>query len=840
MVRNSRVQRRSVKATEEDVELQDVNVDAKVYMACILQGRRIGVAYYDVDTRQMFVLETWEDGSEQFPSVQLIKYQVKPDVIFTSTKMDDTFLAALKLKVGFDHAAVEHAEVHEVRILRSSVFTYQQARHRLAYLWITGMDEDFTDKERLHLLNSFMNLDSEMQVRAAGGLLAVLQQKMLVGASDVEEYKMTPVQIESISELSLNGFLSIDAATHDALQIFQVDKHASSMGIGKEKEGFSLFGLLNKCVTLMGRKLLRLWFLRPILDLDILNDRLDTISVLQCSQEFLKDLQESLKHIRDIPQLLKKISSPSSRTTTKDWLMFSESVGALINIRAMFQVAVSQRQQSQLPLSDLQIVRKILSSINEELVYIKNLVTGVIDFDKTSGEHTAPRIVHGICDELDELKNLHEGLPDFLDKIATLELNRLPQDMAKSGQGTMIYMPQVGYLLRFGVRLHEDVLECLPDFQLAFEGGCEEGFFYRTSKTRELDDMIGDIFHKILDMEQAVLWELEKRLGEFSSTLRQAANVAAEVDCLTALSIVAHEQKYVRPVLTEDNILVISNGRHPLQECTVNTFVPNDAHMTQKGRVCVVSGPNYSGKSIYLKQVALIVFLAHIGSFVPAEKAIVGLTDRIFTRIASKETMAVSQSSFMIDLHQIAIMLRHATSKSLCLIDEFGKGTLTTDGVGLLCSTLKQFSDWELPPKVLACTHFSEVFNPKFLPKSENLAFYTMSILEPDNGQQSSGSIDDIVFLYRLVLGHAVPSYGKHLTLLTIQPESAGVAPEILVRANEILELMTETKNIDRLDSQQTAAKDQRYKTFTEKLLFWDDDKGDTHGFLSQVFSHSS
>ncbi|KAH8942338.1 hypothetical protein BDL97_14G094000 [Sphagnum fallax] len=183
---------------------------------------------------------------------------------------------------------------------------------------------------------------------------------------------------------------------------------------------------------------------------------------------------------------------------------------------------------------------------------------------------------------------------------------------------------------------------------------------------------------------------------------------------------------------------------------------------TCAGRVCVVSGPNYSGKSIYLKQVALIVFLAHIGSFVPAEKAIVGLTDRIFTRIASKETMAVSQSSFMIDLHQIAIMLRHATSKSLCLIDEFGKGTLTTDGVGLLCSTLKQFADWELPPKVLACTHFSEVFNPKFLPKSENLAFYTMSILEPDDGQQSSGSIDDIVFLYRLVLGHAVPSYGVH------------------------------------------------------------------------------
>lgn len=140
------------------------------------------------------------------------------------------------------------------------------------------MEEDSNDRERMLLLNSMMNLDSEMQVRSAGGLLSILEQEMLIDALNDEEYRISPVQIETICELSLDGFLNIDAATHDALQIFQVDKHASLMGIGKAKEGFSLFGLLNKCVTQPGRKLLRLWFLRPILDLSTLNDRLDSVS----------------------------------------------------------------------------------------------------------------------------------------------------------------------------------------------------------------------------------------------------------------------------------------------------------------------------------------------------------------------------------------------------------------------------------------------------------------------------------------------------------------------------------------------------------------------------------
>ncbi|XP_073388426.1 DNA mismatch repair protein MSH5-like isoform X5 [Physcomitrium patens] len=698
--------------------------------------------------------------------------------------MDDTFVTALQKKVK------EEDEPHEVKIVKSSHFSYQQARHRLAYLRVTGMEEDFNDRERMHLLNSMMNLDSEMQVRAAGGLLGILQQEMLIDDMVVEEYRISPLQIGSICELSLNGFLNVDASTHDALHIFQVDKHASSMGIGKAKEGFSLFGLLNKCLTQPGRKLLRyanaafsrLWFLRPILDLSVLNDRLDTVSAFRLSQDLVSALRNTLKGIKDIPRLIKKISSPSSVVTSKDWAVFTQSVSALIHIRAMFEVAVSQRHQSQISLIDLQIVKKVMSQITEDLMYVNSIVAGVIDFDQRCGDSSKTMVAYGVCEELDELKNIFEGLPDFLNQITGVELNDLKLQVG-SEEAAICYIPQVGYLLKFESKmLDEYTLESRPDIQLAFEGGIEGGYFYHTSKTRELDEVIGDILHKILDMEHAILRDLERRVLIYASALRHAADVAAEIDCLVALSTVAHDQKYVRPQLSENNVLMIKAGRaylrcrHPLQECIVNTFVPNDTNIDQSSRINIISGPNYSGKSIYAKQVALIVFLAHIGSFVPAEAAVIGLTDR------------------------------HATSRSLCVIDEFGKGTLVPDGVGLLCATLHHLTTQEEKPKVLACTHFCEVFDENYLPKSQNISFYTMSVLEPDGHKNAVRGVDEIVFLYRLVPGRVVPSYGIHCA------ELAGVPAEILKRCVEISECTKEGRPIERLGTRRTTAMDQIYK----------------------------
>ncbi|KAJ0601903.1 putative DNA mismatch repair protein MutS [Helianthus annuus] len=316
----------------------------------------------------------------------------------------------------------------------------------------------------------------------------------------------------------------------------------------------------------------------------------------------------------------------------------------------------------------------------------------------------------------------------------------------------------------FEEKLDERILEELQDYEFAFsdEDGDVKRFYYRNAKTRELDSLLGDIYHKILDMERAITRDLVSHILEFSMHLLKGINFAAELDCLLSLALVARQNNYVRPILTAEAVLDIRNGRHVLQEMTVDTFIPNDTKIIDQGNVHIITGPNYSGKSIYIKQVALIVFLAHIGSFVPADAAKVGLTDRIFCAMGSK-LMTAEQSTFMIDLHQVGMMLRHATSRSLCLLDEFGKGTLTEDGIGLLGGTIDHFISMYAPPKVLICTHLTQIFVDSHLSQSDKVKYYTMSVLRPDN---SNEALEEIVFLYRLVPGHTLLSYGLHCALL--------------------------------------------------------------------------
>eukprot|EP00249_Psilotum_nudum_P000758 c12865_g1_i2 orf=213-1853(+) len=447
----------------DDLEVIDeINSEAQVYMACILQGHKLGVAYYDANSRELFVLDSWEDGYGEFSFVQLLKHQVQPLVIYTSTKMDESFLAALGRK--------EVSEAPEVKLVKSSIFSYEHAWHRLSFLHVHGMPEDLSHKERTYLLNSMMNLDSEMQVRAAGGLLTMLQEELLVDTIDMKKYETCTIQIQTISEISLDRFLMIDAATHYALQIFQVDKHPSYMGIGKSKEGFSLFGMfVDKCVTSMGRCLLRRWFLRPIIDLDVLNDRLEFISIFWHCDEMVAALYDTLKHVKDIPHLLKKFCSPSSMSTSVDWQQLSKSICSILHIQGIVEVGISQRQHDKDGMLKLATVKKILLLPSDEMLHINDLFSGA---DKS-----------------------------------------------------------------------------------------EEEFFYRTSKTKELDSVLGDIYHKILDMERAILRDLELRVESVSLLLIEAASIAAELDCLLSLTSIAREYNYVRPTLTDGNVLHIKNGR---------------------------------------------------------------------------------------------------------------------------------------------------------------------------------------------------------------------------------------------------------------------------------------
>eukprot|EP00898_Chlorokybus_atmophyticus_P000112 jgi/Chlat1/1100/Chrsp110S00058 len=751
--------RRRIEQLQEEDEEQEEGVDIgqfKVYMACIFQSKSVGMACYDVDTGALQVTESWQDNVQ-----------------------DDS---------------LESLQLSELQFVR-----------------VRGMQDGLSEQEWLHQLNSMLNLSQVQQVRAAGALLSILQKEgIITTAMDADSAES--ISVESISEVSLKDFLTVDATSRAALQIFHKDRHPSAMGIGTAKEGQ--------------------WFLRPVADIDLIEDRLDTVAFLMKAPDLVEALKDCLHHVRDVPRILNRFRSASSRSIARDWAQLLE----------------------------------VARDINDDLVQVHDLINDVIDFEQAAGEGEDTVIAYGLCEELDELKHLYAGLPDFLGQVAQLEMERLPSKLRHhyQKQGTIIaYIPQVGYTMRFeGERLSNEVLGMLPDFQFAFEGNDDEGHgaFYYTSRTRELDDEFGDIYHKILDMESTILRDLESRILERSDSLQNAAMLAAELDCLVSFAVAAKEYHYARPQLVKDNVCRIKGGRclncdidvmvnercilrktlrrHMLQEMVVDTFVPNHTDLSAEGRIQVITGPNCSGKSVYAKQVALIVFLAHIGSFVPADECVIGLTDRIFTRIASQESAVVPQSTFMVDLHQVASMLRHATSRSLCIIDEFGKGTLASNGVGLVCGMLKHLAEREpLPPKVLLCTHFSEVLDPKYLPVTPQLSFRTMSVAEQEEEHSSNTSVTNtvpsIAFLFKLVPGYVAPSFGIHCARLARLPE------DVLKRAAHVLQLEMKGKPVDRLCNADTRLRDELYKRLVRKLKSFDCRNGDVQAFLTDVLEAS-
>lgn len=334
-----------------------------------------------------------------------------------------------------------------------------------------------------------------------------------------------------------------------------------------------------------------------------------------------------------------------------------------------------------------------------------------------------------------------------------------------------------------------------------------------------MDILLGDTQCEITDQETAIMHKLQNAILESYRTLIEVQDLCAELDCLLSLAASATEFNYVRPSVVSERVININGGRHPIQEVCCSPFVPNDTlSNTNNGKMKVLTGPNASGKSVYLKQVALIVYMAHIGSFVPAESAVIGCVDRIFTRIRTMDSVSVGLSTFMIDVNQMSEALRDATERSLVVIDEFGKGTELVDGMALLCSCLSFWIDkGKSCPHVLVSTHFHSIIHQQLLPESPMVKFLTMDSLTEEG---------ELLFLYQLVEGHARSSYASHVAL------QAGLPQEIVKRGKEVSELIRQNKPVYAIDTADTETHFKRSELIVKKFLDLDLETDDLESFL--------
>ncbi|XP_036394605.1 mutS protein homolog 5 [Megalops cyprinoides] len=757
---------------------------SQVYISVLVHHGKVGLSFYDSrDYILHYMPDTVDDHDLQL--LDRVLKEVCPSVFITSAKQERSMAQFTKaLSTNSDYKP-------EIVLYPSAEFGLEVSRQRLLSAHLPFLPSSITEKERIPYLSSCLPFDCTLMLRSVGALLKCLDRRR-VGV-ELEDSSVG-VPILQFQIYTLKDVVHVDKDTYSVLQIFKSEPHPSVYKLQSgEKEGLSLYGILNRCRCKFGSRLLRQWFLRPTRDLSVLSRRQEVVRFFTSprNSDTVSTLQGCLRNIRSIPTLLHRMSL--SHTKVSDWQCLYKTVYSAVCIRDTIR---------SLP-QTIQLFQEISEGFTEDLYYIASLISKVVDFEASLAENRFT-IKPNVDPAIDEKKRRMMGLSDFLTDVARKELENLDPRIRSC---CVIYIPLIGFLLsvpRLPWMIEKEDFE----FEgLDFMFLSEERLHYRSERTKELDDMLGDLHCDIRDMEMAVMTQLQAAALQRSGCLYAVLRLCAELDCLMALARASQEHGYCSPKMTPHGRLSLTQARHPLLELCSPVFVPNPLLSSEaEGKVKVLTGPNSSGKSIYLKQVGLIVFMALIGSDVPAKEAEIGLIDSIFTRMQSRESVSVGLSTFMIDLNQMAHCLNNSSGNSLVLIDEFGKGTNTVDGLSLLASCL---SHWlkKAPaqcPHVLLATNFHSLLQLGLLPRSSLLSLLTL---------ETAVDGDELVFLYQLREGVCQSSFAANIATL------AGLPRAVVQRGVEVSELYRAGKTIKRVDQLSTEEQTNRCLKVVERFL---------------------
>ena len=591
-----------------------------------------------------------------------------------------------------------------------------------------------TLKEHFHV-NTLEGLgiqDYDSGVIASGALFLYLQ----------ETQKSALSHMAGIRPYAAEKYMLIDSSSRRNLELVETLRE-------KNKRG-SLLWVLDKTKTAMGARTLRSYVEQPLIDAQEINRRLEALEELNKSPMLRDEIREYLNPIYDLERLISRISYQSANP--RDLVAFASSLEMLPHIRQILKdfktPLLTELYEDMDPLED--IAALIKSAIVEE---------------PPLAQKDGGIIREGYHEDVDKFRRSRTDGKKWLTELEAREKER-----------TGIKNLKIKYNRVFGYSLEvtNSFKELVPENYIRKQT-LTNAERYITQELKDLEDLILGAEDKLYALEYELFCEVRDKVGAEVVRIQKTAKAVAALDVFASLALVAQRNNYVRPKINESGVLDIKNGRHPVVEQMIehDMFIANDTYLdNQKKRVSIITGPNMAGKSTYMRQTALIVLMAQIGSFVPADKANIGIVDRIFTRVGASDDLASGQSTFMVEMTEVANILRNATAKSLLILDEIGRGTSTFDGLSIAWAVIEHISNTRLlGAKTLFATHYHEL--TELEGKIDNVNNYCIAVKEKG---------DDIVFLRKIVKGGADRSYGIQVAKL------AGVPESVTTRAREIAE----------------------------------------------------
>lgn len=590
----------------------------------------------------------------------------------------------------------------------------------------------------------------------------------------IEETQKSNInQINNIKKYEIEKYMQLDITTRKNLEILEANRE-------KTKKG-SLLWALDETVTAMGGRQLRHWIEAPLLDIVEIKKRQDVVEILVNNNLLRDDIQDVLKTVYDIERIISKVVT--SNVNARELLSLKNSLENLPTLKNVLGKIVNETKNVYF----YELYQKL-----DTLEDIYSLIENSIADDAKITIKEGGIIKDGFDEQVDEYRKASTQGQDWLMELEAKEKERT---------GIKGKWLRVGYNRVFGyfIEVTNSYKNMVPEDRYIRKQTLAGAERYITEELKEIEDKILGAKDKLVDIEYEIFCKIRDKIASQVIRVQNTASVVATLDVLCSFATVAINNRYVKPEITTDGNIDIKNGRHAVVEKALKNdeFIPNDVYMNNDSdRFLIITGPNMAGKSTYMRQVAIITYMAQLGSFVPADSAKVSIVDRIFTRIGASDDLAMGQSTFMVEMQELSNILENATKNSLIILDEIGRGTSTYDGLAIAWATVEYVADKEkIGAKTLFATHYHELIELEG--KVEGVKNYSVDVKEKG---------DDVIFLRKITPGGADESYGIYVAKL------AGIKKSVIQRSKQIL------KELENVDLAKKTIQEKKKKITTEEI----------------------